>query len=282
MNLFDVNNDVNYLLTTMGKTILINETNATAIIQNKDTTLDIIKIITKSLVKMGDIITYNNNYYLVITEVTNKKYDCFYKCEARHMPDIVKFKFDNTVKSIPFFADAKIFDIANNKLFNTENGQMDITMQNNNKTSQIYVQERFIKFGGAWEITGKNCTQKGLICLSCTTSQFVTQDDKINEIAYQTHGDNTPIATTDLVINGSTTLTIDSQNTYTLKNKDGTAVTTGTYTWSITYNPDDVTIVSQNNTTCVLKGVKYGAITLSVTDNINTYTKNIQVQKGGW
>lgn len=66
-----------------------------------------------------------------------------------------------------------------------------------------------------------------------------------------------------------------------MKNKDGSAYTgTGVFTWSTVDSPTYVTIVSQTNTTCVLKGVKYKIVTLNCTDGTNTYIKNIQVQNG--
>lgn len=363
-------NQFNVLLKRSGKTCTLNNTTTNVIgifkeIDNKDNSIDTKYFYSEAPLQQGDIITYDNFNYIIITKnhSINNAYTIY---TVREMPFTVKFAFNSTVKVFPFYADAKVFDISNNKYFNTASGQMNITMQSNNDTSQIAIQQRFIKFGSAWEVTGKNCTQEGLLCLSCTIDTFNSNDDKTNEIAGNTNNyvlavspttvsvdvgktqqitasvenngtivtsptftyvsSDTSIATIsntglvtavkagscnitvnyitadnqtltktivatitavtpvvpDLVINGSTTLTIGSQNTYTLKNKDGTAITTGAYTWSITYNPANATIVSQANTTCVLKGVKYGVITLSVTDNMNTYTKNINVQNGGW
>lgn len=366
MNLFDVNGDITYLLQTLGKTISINGTDALAIVQIiTKSSLDFLKIITKSSIKRGDIITYNNNSYLVTTEVTNKKYDCIYKCEARHMPDTIKFKFGDNVKVFPCFCDAKVFDITTGKYFNTESGQMDITMQSNGDTSQIAIQQRFIKFGDVWEITGKNATEHGLLCLSCKVSTFNSNDDIVNEIAANANNyvlsvsptsasievgktaqinasvtnngtvvnspsftyssSDTSIATVNstglvtgikagsatiavsfngadsktltktiattvsvpqptklnLAVKGSTTLTINSTNTYNLVNKDTNLAPVGNFTWSLTHNPTYASITSQTNTSCVIKGLTAGIITITVTDGVNSASLSVTVSSGG-
>ena len=183
MNLFNVDNDIDYLLSTMGKIITINGVDATALVGIENTKFDYIKIITKSPIKRGDLIIYNDNYYLVNTEVDNKKYDCFYKCKARHCNNTVKFVINSLyLKAFYAFVDSKTFSIEQDKYFSMPTGTINITVQDNTNTDSIIVGDRFIKFNSPWKISGVDKTETGLIVLTATLDIKQDTDDLVNEI----------------------------------------------------------------------------------------------------
>lgn len=168
MNLFNVDNDINYLLLTMGKPITINNNPAIAIIgysDNKD--VEEKKIITKAKLGRGDLIVANNHNYIVTNEINDKRQDCYYKGYAQSCNYNIKFNLNGTDKEFPSIIESKFFDIATGKYFSSVDGEIYITLQDNIFTSQIALKNTFIVMQNYWEVQGIDKTKIGLITLTC-------------------------------------------------------------------------------------------------------------------
>lgn len=298
MNLFNVDSDIDYLLLTMGKPISINGSSATAIIgytSNKD--IEEKKIITKSQLGRGDIIVANNHNYIVTNEINDKRQDCYYKAYAQSCNYNIKFNFNGTVKAIPSIIASGIFDIETGKYYSFASGKIQVTLQNTVDTNTIFLQERFIKMGSAWKVSGIDKTKTGLITLSCDLDSFLTNDDKDNEIAYNSNIPTpTPTPTTDysIAINPNIAdITEGSSQQFTVEVKsNGNVVTDKTVTWTLlnqagtsTCASSVATLTNITGTSCTFNAVAMGNVcklkAVLNTDNTVSASKDINIV-GGW
>jgi hypothetical protein len=164
----------------------------------------------------------------------------------------------------------------------TQKTQLIMVVQNNEDTIQIKPSWRLIFGTNVYKILNyDDATVNGLISFKIISDgERVGLDNWITGIA-----DNSvqpaPTPTGTIQINGSATLKVNTQQTYTVQYDNGTAVS-GTYTWTIS-DTSKVTIVSQTGTTITIKGLFYGQVKLTATntsDSSKTYSKIISVQNG--
>lgn len=173
-----------YLLNSAGQDILINNVSARALITNTNVNQnnDIRKITTLDKIERGFLIDYDGYKWLVVSEVNGQRYNKFKGLIQRSNYN-VKFNFDGNVKEFPCIIDGQVFDVQSGQYIMLPTGKILVTMQENNNTLAITINQRFIKMGSPWKITGIDRTKRGLITLSCDIDQFAPDDDKENEIA---------------------------------------------------------------------------------------------------
>ena len=63
-------------------------------------------------------------------------------------------------------------------------GKIMVTLAFSIDTNQIKLQDRFIKMGSPWKISGIDKTHDGLIILTCDIDLIITGDDMGNEIPF--------------------------------------------------------------------------------------------------
>ncbi|MGG0887297.1 MULTISPECIES: Ig-like domain-containing protein [Brevibacillus] len=186
VNLFQSNpDDFQYILDTLGQDVLINNRSVRAVISNTtlSTDVDDKKISTLTPIQRGYLVHYNDEDWLIISEVNGQRsgrYRAFMRvCDYR-----IKFNFTGTVKEFPAIVDGKVFDVETGQFMTLPNSKILVTLQENEETLQIVVGQRFIKMGRAWEVEAIDRTEKGLLRLWCKEDQFNDAvDDKENEIA---------------------------------------------------------------------------------------------------
>ena len=187
MNIFDFpNNDYLYLLSMAGDDIYIN--NGTipkkALINNLPVNrqADIRTIATKEEIKRGDLINWDNEYWLIISEIGQKRYS-YYKGIIQKCNYNIKFNFQGTIKEFPAIVDSKVFDTETNQFFSVPAGKIVVTMQDSVDSENITIGQRFIKMKNAWKVTGIDRTKNGLLMLWCDLDNIISSDDLVNEIA---------------------------------------------------------------------------------------------------
>lgn len=176
--------DFTYILNSIGQDILINNKSVKAMITNTELhrIYDERKITTIQQIKTGDLIHYNDRHWLVNNEVNGQRYGK-YKALIRACDYNIKFNFNGNIKEFPSCVDGKFFDLDTNKYINLSADQIMVTVQENEDTLQVKVNDRFIKMGSAWKVTGKNRTIVGLITFTCSKDVFNANDDIENEVA---------------------------------------------------------------------------------------------------
>ncbi|MDN4094184.1 Ig-like domain-containing protein [Brevibacillus agri] len=185
INLFQSNpDDFQYILDTIGQNVQINNQSVKVVISNTtlSTDVDDKKISTLTPIERGDIVHYNNEDWLIISEVNgqrNGRYRAFMRvCDYR-----IKINF-GIVKEFPAIVDGRVFDVETGQYMTLPASKILVTLQENQETLKIEAGQRFIKMGRAWKVEAIDRTHKGLLRLWCKQDQFNSAvDDVENEIA---------------------------------------------------------------------------------------------------
>jgi outer membrane lipoprotein-sorting protein len=218
LNIFKPNeNDFNFILANVGRDILINRVATRAVISNTSISADHNDkyISTLAEIKQGDRIEYNGFYWLVISDVNGKRYDKF-KGLIRACNHIIGFKINNQPVCIPVIAYGSSIGVTTNKFISVPENEIILTMQNNDMTSKIKLNDTFVKWGRVYEIAGIDLTQSGLINLHCS----LTQGDSSIEFVCTEAGD-IDYKPWFVVIEGETELEPDCEYSYVAKVYDG-------------------------------------------------------------
>lgn len=187
MNIFDFpNHDYLYLLSMAGDDIYLNNDTIPkkALINNLPVNrqADIRTIATTTEIKRGDLINWDNEYWLIISEIGHKRYS-YYKGIIQKCNYTIKFNFQGTIKQFPAIVDSRVFDVETNQYLSIPAGKIVVTMQSNVDSENINIGQRFIKMKNAWKVTGIDRTNNGLLMLWCDLDSIISSDDLVNEIA---------------------------------------------------------------------------------------------------
>lgn len=187
MNIFDFpQNDYLYLLSMAGDDIYVNNdtTPKKALINNLPVNrqADIRTIATTTEIKRGDLINWDGENWLIISEIGHKRYT-YYKGIIQRCNYNVKFNFSGIIKQFPCIVDSKVFDTETNQFFSVPAGKIVVTMQDSVDSENIALNQRFISMKNAWKVTGIDRTKNGLLMLWCDLDMIDSSDDLENEIA---------------------------------------------------------------------------------------------------
>lgn len=193
MSIFDFpEQDYLYLLNNAGDDIQVNDDPQTykALINNLPVNrqADIRTIASTAEIKRGDYITWDNETWLIISEIGHKRYS-YYKGIIQKCNYIIKMIFaDGIIREYPCIVDGQIFDVEANRYIPIPAGKVIVLMQDNEQSRLIANGRRFIHKGNAFTVTGIDKTQNGMIKLYAELDAVIPADDIVNEVAdYQTH-----------------------------------------------------------------------------------------------
>ncbi|CDG35125.1 Ig domain protein group 2 domain protein [Acetivibrio thermocellus BC1] len=187
MNIFDFpQNDYLYLLSMAGDDIYINNDTMPkkALINNLPVNrqADIRTISTTTEIKRGDLVNWDGENWLIISDIGHKRYS-YYKGIIQRCNYNIKFNFKGTIKEFPCIVDSRVFDVETNQYLSIPAGKIVVTMQSNVDSENINIGQRFIKMKQAWKVTGIDRTNNGLLILWCELDSIISSDDLVNEIA---------------------------------------------------------------------------------------------------
>lgn len=278
MNIFpDSNIDFKYILDSIGADITINGIPTRAIIKDSKVNLDFDDktITTKEEIKRGDVISIDDDTYLVLSEVnsTRSKIERF-KAIIRNTNYSIKFNFGGFIKLFPTILTNQALGLETNKYsIILASGQILVYLQENPDTLGISIGQRFIKIGNAYKISGINRSMKGLILLTCDVDTFGANDNREKEIADDIH-------TFSIEITNGATATVTEEDTLQLTTefkRNGVAVDNPGFTYSyISSNTDVATVDSDGLITALKEGS--ATITLTLTaENNDTISNSIDI-----
>lgn len=179
--------DLDYLFNTEGQTVLINDIERQAIITNPSISeYDQKYIHTLETVYMGDMVTLDNDKYLVITETVSKR-GAKYKALMRHCNFIIKIEnyeevqtgetpfgdpiYENVLIStdyIPAIVDNKTFSIDTMSAIRVADNQIVVVIQDNElNLVKFAVNQTFNVMDKSWKVLNHDKTKKGLLILTC-------------------------------------------------------------------------------------------------------------------
>lgn len=141
----------------------------------------------------GDLITYKDKPWLVISEVAGDRHT-IYRGLMRVCPFLVNIKtgteqvlkgYDeigrpvyetqSTYTALPAIIDSRTFGIDQGQI-NIATGQLLITLQENETSLLVGLNDRFTKFNSAWIVSGIDRTRKGLITLTVDKTESSPSD----------------------------------------------------------------------------------------------------------
>ncbi|WP_066020545.1 MULTISPECIES: Ig-like domain-containing protein [Clostridium] len=268
-------NQFNALLKRSGKSCILNNstTKVSGIfkeIDDKAKEIDTKYFYTTMPLKQGDMISYNNITYIVITlnQSINNVYSIYV---IRECPFYLNYWCGDTLKVTPIFVDTKVFDTASTTYMQLADGQVYITVQSNNYTNLINLNDRMIKFGYAWKVIAIDRTITGILKLNCKVDGFINGDDEKGEIPIHTVATHTYVVT--VTPSSIPNLSVGSTQQLTASvTEDGTAINNATFT----YTSSDTTIATIS-TSGLVTAVKAGSVTITVAYNNHTATVSITV-----
>lgn len=188
-----VNQDVEFLMSQLGRKIKINNKESLGVFSNRD--IDYYRqyfgdknLLTKDLICMGDIVNYNDKKYIVIGCSGDKKFDFYYKARIRKCNYILKVGILQNEKLI-----VKCYDVfVRSKEFNDTLYKSTIPLSLDEKeifisldefTSHLKKKDRFIMYDTAWQIKGIDRTSDTLMKIIVQEVLFTENDDVEREIA---------------------------------------------------------------------------------------------------
>ncbi|MDD3137750.1 MAG: hypothetical protein PHX08_02105 [Lachnospiraceae bacterium] len=122
-------------------------------------------IFSKQELKMGDVITYEEESYFIFFPEEHKKHS--YVGRARKCNHRIAFNFFGDVQWFETIIQAKTFDTDSEKFITLPEGKIEVWLQENEISEKITLQQRFLNTNQAWQVTGIDRTQNGLVRLFC-------------------------------------------------------------------------------------------------------------------
>lgn len=188
-------NDIEFLVDSMGDSVLINDTEYKVLITHSNVSKQEERYIhTLEQIKQGDIITYDNEKYLIVSECVTKRANkykalmrhCNYSIEIPGATEEVMMTDDDgnpiydrygdeifiTVETDPIsiytIVDNKSFAISGNQLLLVADNQIIVTVQDNQTNrDKLQVNSTFNVMDNEWKVRNIDKTQKGLLIITC-------------------------------------------------------------------------------------------------------------------
>lgn len=184
----DNTQDIQFLLDNAGKDVLINDTPAKALITNPSITEYEEKYIsTLQRVSRGDIVAYDNEKYISITESITKRHGkykailrhCNYDIELPGEETCVIVGYDELDRPIeectigdpihvPAIVDNKSFSVDGQNAINVPENEIIATLQDNQSNrDKLVVNNTFTVMSKTWTVLNQDLTKNGLLILTC-------------------------------------------------------------------------------------------------------------------
>ena len=278
MNILQVNSDsdFDFIISSIGLDVSINGIPAKAVVINSNTNInfDDKVLMTKTLIKRGDLVTYRNNTYLIISEVnTTRQNSNIYKAIIRNTNYAIKFNMSGFIRVHHAIVDTSGMSLNSEKFLTLPDGKLNVYMQDNAYTSAISINQRFLIMGNAYSVVGKSRSEKGLLTLYCDVSVFQETDDQINEIANKT--DVWSISIT----NGETASITNGDTLQLINEIKKNGIVTDNPGFTIAYNSSNPAIATVSNSGLITSQSE-GTTTITVTglaEANDTITDSIEI-----
>ncbi|MGG4038558.1 hypothetical protein [Heyndrickxia ginsengihumi] len=189
--MFNLVEDFQYILDSLGVDVLINSVSTKAVVTNTpvNANYDDKKINTLEVIKRGDKVTYKNGVYLIISEINADRYGK-YKGLMRKTNFIIPIKVGTTqvdtgqkdslgrpvYETVPTYANEECIvanqtaSVGSAGAINLPQGNIDLMFQDNENTKKIALNNVYTIAGQSYKVIGFDNTQIGLIIAKCEKS----------------------------------------------------------------------------------------------------------------
>ncbi|WP_449355599.1 hypothetical protein ACUL41_07065 [Virgibacillus natechei] len=117
---------------------------------------------------MGDVVTFKDISYLVVTETIIKRHGKF-KSTMRYCNNQLEVTgSEGESIPVPIIIEEKSLQVDGSGSFRVLDNEINITLQDNEINRDTYsLNTEFLLINGNWKVTQHNYTNKGLLILSC-------------------------------------------------------------------------------------------------------------------
>lgn len=179
-----LNGQIDFFFHEFGKEIIIKGNRTKVIISDattKPSYYDDKYIRTDMPFDTGTILEYQNEKWLVISQIVADKNT--YKAKIRKANWQISFYIQSVLYHFYCVVDNLDVSLEEGKIINTAAGEMKLIMPATDFTNNLSIDQRFLKFGSAWKITGIDKSKMGLNMIYAKKDLFTDKDDRDNEIA---------------------------------------------------------------------------------------------------
>ncbi|MEA4827524.1 MAG: Ig-like domain-containing protein, partial [Clostridium sp.] len=142
---------------------------------------DLKKLFTEENVKQGNIIKGLDTYWIVTNKDVNIKNNIYSKCVVTKAIHNIKIYIENQLYEFPAIIKTQAQSINYGQYINTADGKIILVIQDNDFTKKINYNDRFIKMGSVWKVTGFTSENEGLRYLYCEKGTYNDVYDDIKE-----------------------------------------------------------------------------------------------------
>lgn len=125
---------------------------------------------------------YNKQWFLVTSEIVDKRYDSYYKARISKCEHVFKIIIDNKLYGFPVVVESADMAIHDWKILIVRGDFIKIQMPKTPITQKIQNQQRIVKFGNVYEVWGKNEAKTDIIVATLLAALKNVNDDMENEI----------------------------------------------------------------------------------------------------
>lgn len=178
--------DYEYLLRSIGKDVTKNGTVIRALITNTELeqSFDDRRISSLIPFKRGDVIQYEDKPYMVISEINTTRYNK-YKGVMRSLPFSIIFNKNCVYSTVQCYIETEGFRVQSGQILSTARGTIELYAPDNEAARSISIDDRFIKHGVSFKVTGiDRYSRPGIVIIVATKDGISPSvDDLINEVA---------------------------------------------------------------------------------------------------
>lgn len=251
--------DYEFIQSQIGTDVYINDsaisTRALVTNTNLEQNYDDKKISSLSPLNRGDIIVYEDNKYMLISEINGQRYNKF-KGIMRKLPHYITVNSACNFIHLDCYITVGDLGVTSGKVITVSDGSITVYTRNN---VNVKVGSRFIIDGQAFKVTGIDTfSQEGIFILSCDKDSIDTvKDDLVNGIA----GGN--VCTVD-INNLDSNIFVDTTLQLVYSSTEGATVT---------FTSSDSAIATVNDIGLVT-GITEGVVTITIKNATNDKIKD--------
>lgn len=179
-----LNKQFDFFIKEFGQDIVLTGKSRKAIVSDASSNPDFLDdkfIRTTETFATGNILEYQNEKWMVVSQIVKDKNT--YRAKMRRTDWQIKYYIGSTLCQTYCYVDNMDVNLEEGKIITTSADVMKLIVQDTSCTSQLAIDQRFLKFGAAWKITGFDKNRRGLIIIEAKKDLFGDNYDRDNEIA---------------------------------------------------------------------------------------------------
>ena len=169
---------IDFFLYERGEEIVINEVTTAAVVIEAEAQVgpyDDKIVIVKNELKRGDLITYEEKLRLIYYPVEHRTKSIAGR--ARECNQRIAFNYAGDVQWFDVIMESQTYDIDTGKVITLPEGQVEMWLQENEESTRVSLNQRYLNTGRAFKVTGIDRAIPGLMRLFCELTEGNANDN---------------------------------------------------------------------------------------------------------